>query len=134
MSLITMRRHQQVARTATNTEEQHTGSHSRGMLAVVDRYRLTHQERDEICMAIWRTNLDRWWHAFLAYKADRAAYSGLLQTWARAIIEIGAHHKDMWPERPIAPHYPQELMKVHQPDLRRQITYKLREGAAASIL
>mmetsp|Transcript_120287 Transcript_120287/g.218606 ORF Transcript_120287/g.218606 Transcript_120287/m.218606 type:complete len:128 (+) Transcript_120287:77-460(+) len=127
--MVQIRRHHQVARNVM-----HEDSKPRGMLSIIDKYRMTDQDRHDICMTIWRESLERWWHAFVAYKEARTHHSELMQEWANRIIEMGGHNSEMWPDRPHLPQYPQEIMKVCQGDLRRQVVYRLREGPAASIM
>jgi len=101
--------------------------------AIVDKFRLSHEERDFIVLQVWRENLDRWWRAYRIYKASLRTYKSLWMEWVQEVSHLG-DNSDLWPDAPQPLAFPEEIAKVHDVDLRVRVTQLLRNGGAASLL
>mmetsp|Transcript_87171 Transcript_87171/g.164394 ORF Transcript_87171/g.164394 Transcript_87171/m.164394 type:complete len:876 (-) Transcript_87171:139-2766(-) len=107
---------------------------SHPMMALIEKYRLSKEVKNNIVESIMHENTERWWTRYKEYKAECDVFSKEWRKWRLEIMALGKENQSSWPELPPIPRYPYELTKVDHKLLKSRVFAMLKQSEAGQLL
>lgn len=104
------------------------------LMDVIEKYRLSQEQRDDVVHTMLRENVERWWTRYQEYKEQQRSFKIAMEAWFLEIAALGPHNRNDWPSVPAPPRCPSELMKIDDKWLRSQVLKELRQTQAGQLL
>ncbi|CAE8602071.1 unnamed protein product [Polarella glacialis] len=95
---------------------------------VIDSYRLDTRQRSDICRALFRQAVDRWWEVYKGYQVKRFDFQQSWKSWGIECQAMGPDRRDDWPYPPPIPTYPSVIMHVDMKGMTTMVTNALRRS------
>lgn len=104
------------------------------MMDVINKYRVPAEERAKILETAYQDGITRWSFQNSRYKERMQFWKREWDQWLMDISALGRHNRELWPNPPVAPSSPSELLRCDKEWFRKEILYELKRSEAGKLL